>query len=245
MKSSFLKYLTTFAFLFLFLFFFKSEFKLSVFADIYCGTGQTCPNGSKRSYEFVESCSINPNGVCVDNMQDPQPKGTCGASSTGSGYNCGFNHDSYRCNRTTCAHERIATQFYDCCPGTGNGSACKICEGTNCNNSGISGCDSTLDECSTDYDCGASTPTPTPQCQGPKKFYERCGYSGLQWCAKGTSCNSGWVSGPSNQVTCSASQVLMNEGTYCLRWDGKRRWSGLPDGSGNGSVGCYTSSTCP
>jgi len=79
------------------------------------------------------------------------------------------------------------------------------------------------------------TATPTPKCQ-TGTFYEACGYSGTQWCPKNTSCNTGWTSGPNNNVFCGEMEKLVDTGTYCLRWDGKRSW--------NGSVSCVYDSSC-
>jgi len=79
------------------------------------------------------------------------------------------------------------------------------------------------------------TSTPTPNCQ-TGTFTEKCGYTGMQWCPKNTSCNTGWVSGPGNSVTCSLYEKLTDTGTYCLRWDGKRSW--------NGSVKCVWNESC-
>src|SRR3989338_8353003 len=65
------------------------------------------------------------------------------------------------------------------------------------------------------------TPTPTPACQ-TGTFNNPCKYSGLQWCTEGTSCNTGWVTGPTHQVNCASNEILRDIGTYCSRWDGKK-----------------------
>ena len=50
-----------------------------------------------------------------------------------------------------------------------------------------------------------------------------CGFNGNAWCAVGTTCNTGKVSGPAVSVSCPGGSRLVNTGTYCEYPDGAQK----------------------
>lgn len=57
-------------------------------------------------------------------------------------------------------------------------------------------------------------------------WYEAYGFKGWEWCPVGTSCDTGWVSGPQYYVECPAAKRLQNSGTFWARDDGLKRHNG-------------------
>jgi hypothetical protein len=95
---------------------FKTE---TVRADLYCGDGQSCPDGVTRFYRDWYDCHWS-GGSCVDGYTDGNP-GTCSARSSGcpgSAYCCGFYYGNQviTCDRNLCTYT-LGTRWFDCCPG--------------------------------------------------------------------------------------------------------------------------------
>lgn len=80
-------------------------------------------------------------------------------------------------------------------------------------------------------------PTPIPSSQTSTWTEAQCAFTGEEWCAAGTSCDTGWVGGPTVEVTCPEGTKLQNTGTYSVRWDGLKRFSG--------STRCVSDTGCP
>ncbi|MFA5828527.1 MAG: hypothetical protein WC841_04205 [Candidatus Shapirobacteria bacterium] len=70
------------------------------------------------------------------------------------------------------------------------------------------------------------TPTPTPACQPGSWTQGAGGQSIRNWFALGSSGDTGYIDGPTVWVACPSGQTFTNTGTYCSRWDGKKRFYG-------------------
>lgn len=69
-------------------------------------------------------------------------------------------------------------------------------------------------------------PTPTPISKDGTWYESKCGFSGEQWCNINSFCDTGWVGGPTKEVSCPPGFKIKNTGTYSYRWDGLKRFVG-------------------
>lgn len=73
------------------------------------------------------------------------------------------------------------------------------------------------------------TPTPPPSCTAGS-WTTGCNITANNWCALNTAnCGSGWLDSPGVPVSCLNGK-FSNVGTYCTRWDGKKRFTGSVSG---------------
>jgi len=88
-----------------------------------------------------------------------------------------------------------------------------------------------------------STPTPSPKC-ATSSWKTACGFAGKVWCLPGSSCNIGWVLGPSASASCPPAYLIINTGTYCTRWDSWKSFNGFTSQC-TGDAFCLTATKTP